>query len=47
MNKKERQKFVELVKTDKPIDLTCFALLVVNKIKKEGLNVNDRRTEVQ
>lgn len=45
MNKR-RQTIVEFVKTDKPIDLSSFALLVVNKIKKEGMIVNDRRTKV-
>lgn len=44
---KTRKKVVELVETDKPIDLSAFALIIVNKIKKEGMNVNDRRTEIR
>lgn len=47
MNKQQRKCFVELVQTDKPIDLTAFALVIANKIKKEGIVKNDRRTEIQ
>lgn len=43
MTKKERKVEVNIIKTEKPIDLTPIVLLLVQKIKNEGVTFNDKR----
>lgn len=45
MKKIERKVTVELVETQKTIDLSLIAEAIANVIKKEGLN-NERREKV-
>lgn len=46
MTKPERKIVVELVESDKAADLRLIALAIAEKIKREGMNANDRRTKV-
>ena len=43
MTNKNRERQTEIVKVDKPIDLTAIVDVFVRQIKREGLKQDDKR----